>query len=246
MKQKSPWLVQYSKGNGSLRLYCFCYAGGSAVVFSSWKDVLDPSIEICAVQLPGRGTRMLEAPLMSLETIIAEVAQTIAQQGQGPFVFFGHSLGGLIAFEVARYCMQNGLPTPVHLIVSGTEAPQFRESPKNIHLLEDDDLIAELRSYNGTPPEVLANKELMSLVLPILRADFALVNDYKYVAGQRLSMPLSVFIGTGDEHTRHMDKWSEETTAPSQSYWFDGDHFFINTHKEYVLRLLNTILRQYS
>ena len=171
--EPNPWLVTQRRPNARLRLYCFSYAGGSANVYLPWKNLLDGSIELCAVQLPGRGARLNEMPVPSLQKLVADIAAVISNETRLPFAFFGHSLGGLLAFELTRYCKHHLLPSPGHLIVSGCSAPQMRDATQRMHLLPDEEFIEELRKYNGTPPEILAHRELMQLVLPALRADFA-------------------------------------------------------------------------
>lgn len=234
----NSWLVRAAGGLAPrLRLYCFSYAGGSAAGFAKWQAALGPEVEVCAVELPGHGMRRSEAPMTSLQQVVESVAQVIARQGPLPFAFFGHSLGGLLAFETARYCMRHGLALPRHLFASGCSAPQHRSPSRNLHLLEDDALIEQLRDYNGTPAELLAHRELMALVLPLLRADFGLVENYAYRPSPRLPLPITVLAGTTDEHakTEQVEGWRKETGASCQIEWFDGDHFFIQSHLDGVL-----------
>lgn len=242
----SPWLVRQSPSRPRMRLYCFPYAGGSATAFAAWQKALGPEIEVCAVQLPGRGARMGEPCMTSLADVVANLAQVISCQSRLPFAFFGHSLGGLLAYELARYCMLHYLPLPVHLFVSGCDAPQHRGEPKNLHLLPDDELIEALKDYNGTPAEVLANRELMSLMLPVLRADFSLVEHYRYRPGLRLPMPITVMAGEHDKRTdpAQVDGWAKESAGPCLVHWFDGDHFFINQHGASVREIVSGVLRE--
>lgn len=231
------WIVRQSGPQRRLRLYCFSYAGGSAAAYLPWQSDLDPAIEVCAVQLPGRGARMAETPYSSLPALVAALGQVIRAGSALPFAFFGHSLGALVAFELARFCQRQALPTPEHLFVSGCEAPQYRSAPKNLHQLPHDELVASLRSYNGTPQEVLDHRELMELLLPTIRADFALVDNYRYQPGALLAMPLTVLAGRGDDHVEpgQVEQWRLETTAGCRVQWFDGDHFFINSQQRAVL-----------
>jgi surfactin synthase thioesterase subunit len=240
----SPWLVRQSSPQARLRLFCFPYAGGSAAAFAGWQAALGPEIEVCAVQLPGRGARMGEPPMTSLNEVVASLAQVIGSQSRMPFAFFGHSLGGLLAYELARFCMLHYLPLPVHLFASGCSAPQHRGESKNLHQLPDDELIEALRDYNGTPVEVLANRELMLLLLPVLRADFGLVEHYRHRQGLRLPMPITVLAGEHDERTdpAQVDGWAKESAGPCAVHWFDGDHFFINAHRDAVQEIVRDTL----
>jgi medium-chain acyl-[acyl-carrier-protein] hydrolase len=232
-----PLFMRRPRAGHRFRLICFAYAGGNAATFLPWQDQLDPAIEVCAVQLPGRGARLLEPAPTAFEPLVRSLAEEIARLPPMPFALFGHSLGGLLAFEVARQCALRQLPQPRHLIVSGCNAPQCRGASRQLHRLPDDQLIEELRAYNGTPAEVLANGDLMALMLPTIRADFALVDSYRYRPGLRLNLPVTVFAGTGDTHCQpeQVSAWERETAAPCRVDWFDGDHFFIHDQQAAVL-----------
>lgn len=209
-----------------------------------WQAALDPAIEVCPILLPGRGARMTESPSRSLSSLATSIAGAIAGQPAQPFAFFGHSLGALLAFEVARIGSLNKLAAPAHLFVSACDAPQHRRPTKALHLLDDDALIAALGTYNGTPQEVLENRELMALVLPVLRADFSLAETYRYAMGPALSVPITVLAGTTDQHVQpeHVGHWQKETSQACRVEWFDGDHFFIQSQQAAVLRLLASTL----
>lgn len=241
---RSPWLVCQPASRPRLRLYCFPYAGGSAASFAGWQRQLDPAIEVCAVQLPGRGVRFLETPERAFAPLVAGLVTAICAQGALPFSFFGHSMGALLAFEVARALQQQGAAMPQCLMVSGCAAPQYRGAARRWHLLSDADLVAALKDYNGTPPEVLANAELMALLLPMIRADFAAVDGYRYRAAAPLALPLTVLAGRIDERVseRQVEGWQEETTDRCQVHWFEGDHFFINSERDAVLACVQDAL----
>lgn len=234
------WLVRQLVHAPRMRLFCFSYAGGSAANYYSWQAGLDPSIEICAVQLPGRGARFGEPPLRSLEQAVQALSQVIAGLDDLPFAFFGHSLGGLLAFELARYCQRHGRVMPERLIVSGTVAPRGRRLARNLHELSDADLIAALRQYNGVPTAVLDEPELMALMLPTVRADFAMVAGYSYHSEARMDLPICVFGGDRDPHVPFQDLalWQEETNDTIGLYAFAGDHFFIQSARDAVLARL--------
>lgn len=240
----NPWLMRRPGGPRQMRLFCFSYAGGSAAAFMPWRARLAPSIELCAVELPGRGMRMAEDCYVSLSALVEDLAEVIANERDLPFAFFGHSLGALIAFELARYCMGNHLPMPGHLFVSGCAAPQQRSpAARRLHELSDDALIDVLRAYNGTPPAVLAHQELMAMVLPTIRADFALVADHQYRPGPRLGIPITALAGKSDELvSTRIDGWKDETTGPCRIEWFEGDHFFIQPQQVAVIACLNAEL----
>ncbi|WP_240950684.1 thioesterase II family protein [Collimonas pratensis] len=224
-----------------MRLYCFAYAGGNGSIFLPWQDLIHPSIEICAVQLPGRGARLSEPPAKSLSEVVEQVAQVVLQQGGQRFAFFGHSLGGLIAFELARYCERHYLPAPERIFVSGCGAPQFRGPLRRVHELGDSALIDVLKDFDGTPVDLLENTELMTLLLPSIRADFGLVADYKYQPNRLLNTPISVLAGTEDAHVSpiQVGGWQKETNKEIRVRWFDGGHFFLHPQKVEIIDYLN-------
>jgi surfactin synthase thioesterase subunit len=187
---------------------------------------------------------MAETPLRDLSQVVEEIASAIAADSDLPFDFFGHILGGLLAFEVARTFAARGLRQPDHLIVSGCEAPARRSRGKAVHLFSDAELIGELRALNGTPPEVLANRDLMALLLPVLRADFTLVYDYAYRPGLPLRMPVTVLAGSRDPRCQaeNMQCWLDESSAGGALHWIDGDHFFIHAQQDAVLEKVRQVL----
>jgi medium-chain acyl-[acyl-carrier-protein] hydrolase len=237
--QQTPWLAKHCFGTPRMRLYCFPYAGGGTEIYADWHTVL-AGIEVCTVQLPGRGMRYREPPIDMLPQLLAELAQLTSQDRSLPFAFFGHSLGALIAFELARYCRRHYLPLPQRLVVSGCDAPNQRKSGGNLHTLTDEDLIAALRTYNGTPPQVLAHADLMALVLPSIRADFALSERYAYRLQPPLALPLSVYVGKDDMllSPDSVKGWSVETSETCRTQWFNGDHFFLHAQRDAVLETL--------
>ena len=239
----NPWLLKSSSPR-PFRLYCFSYAGGSAASFADWPGQLGAQVEICAVQLPGRGTRFHETPCTELDQFIPTLAEVLAAQPAQPFAFFGHSLGALVAFELARYQAWHGLAQPTQLIVSGCAAPRYRSPPEDLHLLPDGGLLERLRELNGTPPEILGHRELMEVLLPTIRADMAIADLYRYRAGPLLDMPLSVFAGMQDDFDTpdQTRGWREETSSLCDVYWFDGDHFFIQSERARVFALLRDLL----
>ncbi|SMC22376.1 medium-chain acyl-[acyl-carrier-protein] hydrolase [Andreprevotia lacus DSM 23236] len=243
----SPWFAGPKNPAGLLRLYCFPYAGGSANHFLGWQSTLAPFIDIHAVQLPGRGVRFSEPPHSHWKILLDELTNAfcthLAQQ-EGPYAFYGHSLGALIAFELTRRLTALQQPLPRQLAVSGCEPPAHRSPREILSTLDDDALIAGLQRLNGTPAEVLAHRELMALLLPAIRADFSLAENYRYQPAPALSMPIAVLTGTSDPRVNadQVDRWQEETQVACTVHRFDGDHFFIDSQQRAVLALLHKCL----
>lgn len=222
------------------RLYCFAYAGGSASAFLDWQVSMPPHIEVCGIQLPGRGVRFGEPPVDNLPSLIRDLAPAFARTADRPFAFFGHSLGGLVAFELSRALAMMGAPLPRRLFVSGVHAPRYRINDRNYHLLDDVGLIDVLRNYGATPPEILAQQELLTLLLPVIRADFAMAETYAYRPGPVLPVPITALAGREDDHRspEQVDGWSLETTAAFDAHWYDGGHFFLNRHRADIISLV--------
>jgi medium-chain acyl-[acyl-carrier-protein] hydrolase len=225
------WLVRFRPNTtASLRLFCFPYAGMGASMFFPWAQGMHPGIEVVGVQLPGREGRIREKPFESLQRIVQEAAKSIRPYLDRPYSFFGHSMGALIGFELARYLRQEGAPTPAHLFVSARRAPRRPDSLSKIYGLPDAEFIAEIgRRWGGIPSAVLREAELLQLLLPTLRADVAVLETYIHAVGASVDCPISVFGGTGDANITRDDllAWRDHTRGAFRLRMFPGDHFFL-------------------
>jgi medium-chain acyl-[acyl-carrier-protein] hydrolase len=219
------------------RLFCFPYAGGGASIYRFWPERLPPEIEVCAIQLPGRENRYNELPIDKLSSLVDALADVLYPYLDLPFAFFGHSLGSLISFELARRLRRQKAPCPVKLFVSGRRAPQIPNPDPPIHQLPDAEFIEELRRLNGTPKAVLANPELMEVFLPLLRSDIRLCETYVYNHEASLDCPISAFGGLEDEEAsrEELAAWSDQTRSRFRMQMFPGDHFFLNGKESNVL-----------
>jgi len=237
----APWLIRYRVATESnLRLFCFPYAGGSAHVFRKWEQKLPADIEVCAVEPPGRGTRMREKPFTNLFDVVDAAAEALGPYMDRPFAFFGHSMGAMISFELARYLRRTGRKEPAHLLLSACRAPQLAHTRASTYDLPDREFIEELRRLKGTPAAVLDHPELLQLILPVLRADFGITQTYTYRPETPLSCPLSIFGGLEDDDaTRgNLSPWRAHTTAAFSLYMLPGDHFFLNTSQNLLLEIV--------
>lgn len=223
-------------------LFCFPYAGGTAQVFNSWQAAfaLSPGIQVCAVQYPGRGNRMREPAFTDCRLLVEAFLPYMLPLLDKPFALFGHSMGAIIAFEVARALRREWGLQPAHLFVSGRRAPQVPARRSQAYNLPDNELAERLRSLNGTPREVLEDAELMRLVLQIVRGDLALTETYVYTEEPLLTCPISVFGGSTDPDVDHEDlaAWREQTTGTCSLRIFEGDHFFIQSSEADLLRIM--------
>jgi len=241
VKPSSPserWLA-YREVNprARLRLFCFPYAGGGASVYRGWSGQIPGDVEVCPVQLPGRESRLRDQPFDRPEPLIQAIADVLQPHFDMPFIFFGHSMGAMISFELARELRRRGQTLPLHIFVSGRRAPQSPPREEPIHQLPDEEFYAKLRELNGTPEEVLQHAELMRLLTPILRADFAVNETYVYQPEEPFDFGISAFGGLADEEVNRDDvaAWREQTRGRFRMRMLPGDHFFIHGNRELVL-----------
>jgi surfactin synthase thioesterase subunit len=223
-----------------MRMFCFPYAGGGASAYRGWAGPLPPDVEVCPVQLPGREGRLREAPFENPEPLVQAMADALQPYLQGmPFVFFGHSMGAMLAFELARELRRRAQALPLHLFVSGRCAPQVPEY-EPIHALPEPEFIAKLRELNGTPEEVLQHMELMRLLIPVLRADFSVNETYVYKEEEPFDFGISAFGGLGDKEVSREEvaAWKEHTRGRFRLRMLPGDHFFIHGNRDMVLEAL--------
>ncbi len=225
----------------ALRLICFPYSGASASIYFDWANILPPSIEVVAVQLPGRANRLAEPLLTDMPSVIQGVMTELPRLLDRPFALFGHSLGAQEAFETALALRRARFPEPARLFVSGHGAPHAEDPEKLLlHRLDDEAMMQELRKMNGMAPEILGNDELMQLLLPILRADFTISETYSYQPGSPLTCSLSAYSGLQDRYVtrEQMMAWQELTTGDFRLRMFPGDHFYLNSSKMLLLQAL--------
>ncbi|MGH8075977.1 MAG: thioesterase II family protein [Lysobacter sp.] len=229
-----------------LRIFCFPYAGGGASAYRKWPSLLPADVELLAAQLPGREARFVEPPLRDLDSVLGHLASAIEPLLDRPFVFFGHSLGALIAYELTLLLRSRGRRMPEHLILSGRRAPSIPIGRRAFHNLPDDELIQEIRTLSGTSEGVLQNDELMALVLPTLRADFAIHDTYRYREQASLDVPFTIFGGLDDAATTsdNLSAWESLTTRGARLSLFRGGHFFIDESKDEVLAAIDRVLMQ--
>jgi medium-chain acyl-[acyl-carrier-protein] hydrolase len=243
----STWFTCLKQNPGaSLRLFCFSYAGGAAHVFRPWADSLPDWIELYAANLPGRGNRLREPLYTSLTQLTQSLAQAIECYLDKRFAFFGHSMGALLSFELCRQLRRARGIEPDYLFASAHRAPHLKDPGPAVHRLPDAEFLEKLRELNGTPPEILENTELIEFMLPILRADFQMLETYTYLPDFRLNCPLEAYGGIADKETGHdeLSAWRDHTSNSFAQRMFPGDHFFIHTARESLLHQIVRALGQ--
>lgn len=239
-KPHQDWILRKAQpAKKKLRLFCFPYSGGGPSAFRGWAEAL-PALDVCLVQAPGREARMREAPLTAMSAFVDSLLPSLKPHLDLPFVFFGHSLGGLMIFEVARRLRREGLPMPAHLFPSASPAPHLSRVDNPIHHLPDDALRQKLINYQGTPKEILEHEELMQLVLPVIRADFTIWETYAAADEPPLDVPVTAFGGLTDaEVTRdEVDAWRSVTTQKFSLRMLPGNHFFLHSDRSSLLGAL--------
>lgn len=239
--QPSPWLLSPRLDpRAALRLVCLPHAGGAAAMYAPWARTLPPAIDVLPIQLPGRANRMAEPPYTSMPQLVQDLASALEPYLDRPFAFFGHSMGALVSFELARTLRHTRGLEPVCLFVSGHRAPQLPTGHPPIHNRPEPEFLAELRRLNGTPREVLEHEELLELLLPLLRADFALCETYAFAEEPPLTCPILALGGLQDTDVQRddLEAWRLHTHAACSVRMFPGDHFYLTTAGHLVLNVL--------
>lgn len=234
------------KDDAILRLFCFPFAGGGASAYRAWGARLPATVEVCAVQLPGRENRIADPPFKHLETLLAATATALLPYLDKPFVFFGHSMGALISFELTRLLRRRYGLQPLHLLVSGRRAPRLPDPRPSIHDLPDALFKEEIIRLDGTAPEIFAAEELARIFMPLLRADLSICENYVYADEAPLNLPITVFGGTHDTGARpdHLEAWRESTTQDCAVHLFPGGHFYLRAEQDALLEKINSILKR--
>jgi len=243
----SPWVSIPSPNPAArIRLVCFPYAGGAASIFHSWPSQLPEEVEVWAVELPGRGSRIGEPAFTSMAPLIEAAARFLAPYLDPPFVFFGHSMGAMIAFELARKLRDDYGFEPSRLLVSGRRAPHIPDLDRPCYDLPQPELIQKLRRMKGTPQELLEDPEMMDLLIPILRADFSICQTHRYQPGERLPVPIAAFGGIEDDEETPdlLEEWARHTTQEFSLRLLPGNHFFLHSSQRLLMAMLSEELRQ--
>lgn len=244
---RNPWITCVKPiPTAAMRLICFPYAGGGASIFSQWSKALPPSVELWAIQLPGRETRLRETPYRRFSSLLEDLAEVLLPHlDEKPFAFFGHSLGALISFEMTRYLCRQAAAQPVHLFVSGRRPPHLPNSQLPLSHLPDDAFIRGVQQrYGGIPAIILQEPELLNLFLPILKADFELLESYHYVDDRPMNCSISAFGGNEDNQATELEltHWQHHTHQAFNLTMLPGSHFFIQSARIQLIQALTPML----
>lgn len=230
----------------ALTLFCLPYAGASAVVYQPWRRWAPSWLAVEPVELPGHGSRLGEPLRDEFDVLVEQLADELAPRLPMNYALFGHSLGALIAYELAHAFAARGMPAPAALFVSGASAPSRRDDGRYRGLVGEERLKEELRCLGGTSDEVLDDAELMALMLPVLAADFRLCASFVRRERTPLACPLHVFGGTRDATVPlpTLAAWQRETCGEFSCETFDGGHFFIKSHERALWRRFESLVAQ--
>lgn len=245
---ETPWLAWRSPNQQArLRLFCFPHAGGGAGAYRTWQDYLQPTVEVCPVQIPGREERLNEPCYTRLNDLVESIAESLFQFFDKPYAFFGHSLGAMIAFQLACHLREEGLSQPVHLFASGRRAPQLEVSESSIYDLPDREFLEALCQLNLIRKEIIRNARLVDLVTPILKADYELVQTCIYKPDAPFDFPITVFGGMDDTAASRemLEAWESQTSADFALQIFPGDHFFIQSSQPALLQVITGRLQSH-
>lgn len=248
-KFDGQWTHRFHPADDSeFRLVCFPHAGGSASYFYGLSEALSPELDVLAVQYPGRQDRRAEGFVESFARLadLTYAALRDADDGR-PTVFFGHSMGSVLAFEVARrYQDETGAP-PAWLLASGYPPPSLLRGG-TVHRRDDEGIIEELRAVGGTDPVYLENKHLRASIVSAVRGDYTAIETHPRVTGVRLDCPVTMLVGTDDPHTTlaEAEAWQDHTTGAFALHVFKGGHFYLDEHGDDVNALISGTVRELS
>jgi medium-chain acyl-[acyl-carrier-protein] hydrolase len=234
-----------SNPEAKIRLICCHHSGVGASTYYPWIKQIPNFVELNAIQLPGRETRFGETLLTNLDSVIEGLMKDFLKLLDKPYLLFGHSVGALIVYELSKKLQAESMPLPKTLIISGSRAPHLPPL-QNMHLLSENEFIEKLALYNGTPQEVLNNKDLLELFLPILRADFCIGETYRYQESLPIQCDIVALGGTDDPTVslERLQEWKMHTASHFNLHLLPGDHFFVKSSLDNVLAIINKIATQ--
>ncbi|MFU8852181.1 thioesterase II family protein [Micromonospora sp. SL1-18] len=236
--RRAQWGVVWQRApEAQLRLFCLPHTGGGAAVYRWWAQQLAPAVEVVAIRLPGRETRLREAPYARLADLAPALVDAVEPWLDRPHAWLGHSMGALIAFEACHLLRHRDLPQPRRLFVTGRRAPHLADREPPVHDAPAPNLVARLRALGGTPREVLEDDATMSALLPMLRADYAVSETYRWRSAPALDCPISVLGGADDPLTTvdELQAWRRHTTTECTVRLFAGGHFFLHEARARIL-----------
>ncbi|MDE1478770.1 hypothetical protein KKJ01_11155 [Xenorhabdus bovienii] len=250
MIEKSPscFIKLNTVSNPEIRIFCFPYAGGSSATFVPFAKKIKSNAEFLVIQPPGKGSRIREKPHNDMSHLVEDIYANIKSLLDKPYLFFGHSLGSRVAFELIRKINAASLPLPIEFIASGSKGPQVPAIREPLSGLPDKDFINGLQTFGRVDKQVIDNAELLSLILPAVKADFKISEEYHYIGTESFSCPLTVFGGKNDAIVTEQElySWLDLFEQEKKVIIFEGAHFFIDDNNEPVIDAVQNIINSKS
>jgi len=224
----------------NVNLICFPYAGGSKYAYLRFESVAPKGLNIITMELPGRGDRLLEPLLVDVNSMVDDLFISLKDNIYKPYIIYGHSMGAILGYLIAKKLQENNFPLPLHLIITGCEGPASKnENQKKRSQLPPDEFIEELKTLGGIPDQVFEDISFQNFFEPILRADFKALEDYKYSKGDPLNVPICVLFGEEENFSlTEALLWKEESNCEVEVIQFPGDHFFIFKHVKQIMNII--------
>ncbi len=228
-----------------ITLFCLPFSGGNTYSYRKFEEHKAEFVHVVAIDLPGHGKRFGQPLLTNIYDMADDVYLQIQNKLNEPYAIYGHSLGAILGYLVSHKIACSTFPMPLHLFVSGRQGPAIPSKTKDMHLLPRDEFIDRLSEYGGIPKEVEAEKDLMYLFVPIIRADFKAISEYRHENVYPLDVPITVMIGLNEDITyEEALEWQEETSLPLSVNQFPGNHFFIFDNLPKIGRIISQTLKR--
>lgn len=237
----NAWIRRFHhEPNSRVTLVCFPHAGGSASFFYPVSDALQSTLQVVALQYPGRQDRRQEQPLTTIAELADESFAALRPLMDRPLAFFGHSMGATLAFEVAVRMQRELAAAPVTLFASARRAPS-RHRVETVHQRDDDGIVAELKNLSGTDSRIMGDEELLRMILPAIRSDYTAAETYRYQPGPMLDCPIVTLVSDSDPKVTvdEAQSWADHTTGGFELHTFSGGHFYLAQHQRAVINLIS-------
>ncbi|MBO1685684.1 thioesterase [Clostridium butyricum] len=229
-----------------MTLFCLPYAGGSGTVYYRWSNYIAPSINLYPIELKGRGKIFKETFYESLKEAVEDIFNEIQDKIYDDYAIYGHSMGSLLAYELYYKINEIGAKKPKHVFFSGYKAPNVVREKENIYTLANYDFMNKIIELGGTPEELINNKELLEIYIPIIRNDFKILETYEYKERtNKIECNISILNGKQDSiNLEDILAWKKHTSKKCRIYNLEGNHFFINNNIENIANIINDTLVQ--